>query len=271
MRKFLTLFFICSSLFSSAKTIWVCNTGITYIKEETVWKEYLKSSFEYDNNGNKIQQIFYNWDGKWKESTKYVYSYDGNGNQTQSTYYTWDNGWQEYMKGTSEYDGNGNIIQGVDYIMEKSKWKEYLKSSFEYDNNGNKIQQTFYNWDGKWKESTKYVYSYDGNGNQTQSTYYTWNNGWKEYMKETNEYKSIVIDGNESLGTAAEDELAAIFNVYVYDNTITIENATDEIRVYNTMGNLVAKATKENIIINVNSAGVYIVKVGNVVKRVIVN
>ena len=64
-------------------------------------------------------------------------------------------------------------------------------------------------------------------------------------------------------------------NIYTHGNTITVENATAEIIVYDAMGRLVARrdaarhaSTAE---IRINTAGIYIVKVGNVAHRVMVN
>ncbi|MBO7143780.1 MAG: T9SS type A sorting domain-containing protein [Salinivirgaceae bacterium] len=57
-----------------------------------------------------------------------------------------------------------------------------------------------------------------------------------------------------------------------------VENATDEIRVYDAMGKLVGRAGRDvpwrvstgTLTITVNVSGVYIVKTGDVVKRVVV-
>ena len=38
MRKFITLFFICSSLLGYSKTIWVLNTSASYVWENNDWK-----------------------------------------------------------------------------------------------------------------------------------------------------------------------------------------------------------------------------------------
>jgi hypothetical protein len=52
-----------------------------------------------------------------------------------------------------------------------------------------------------------------------------------------------------------------------------VENATDEIRVFNAMGALVCRdvASRVRAEININGTGIYIVKTGNTVKRVMVN
>lgn len=77
--------------------------------------------------------------------------------------------------------------------------------------------------------------------------------------------------------TPVTESAANAVNIYAHGNTIVIENATDEISVYDAMGRLVSRAGRDvarNVFateIRVNGAGVYIVKVGTVVKRVMVN
>ena len=72
--------------------------------------------------------------------------------------------------------------------------------------------------------------------------------------------------------TPVAETAANAVNIYAHGNTIVVENATDEIRVYNAMGILVAHAGKDDVqSITINSVGVYIVKTGGTVKRVVVN
>lgn len=84
--------------------------------------------------------------------------------------------------------------------------------------------------------------------------------------------------GNENQGgnntnpaTAVSESDASAVNIYTIGNSIVVENATMEIRVYNAMGGLVATSKDANAKIGINGSGVYIVKVGSVVKRVVVN
>ena len=80
--------------------------------------------------------------------------------------------------------------------------------------------------------------------------------------------------GNENNpATAVAESAANTVNIYAHGDKIVVENATDEIRVYNAMGKLVCRDTINRVraTISVNTTGVYIVKTGNVVKRVMVN
>ena len=73
--------------------------------------------------------------------------------------------------------------------------------------------------------------------------------------------------------TAVSDDAASAVNIYAYGNTIVVENATGEIRVYDAMGKLVCRDATNRVRaeITIPSPGVYIVKTGNIAKRVMVN
>ena len=80
--------------------------------------------------------------------------------------------------------------------------------------------------------------------------------------------------GNEnSPGTAVAENAANAINIYAHGNTIVVENATDEIRVYDAMGRLICRdvACRVHTEITVNNTGIYIIKTGGTVKRVMVN
>ena len=81
-----------------------------------------------------------------------------------------------------------------------------------------------------------------------------------------------VKEGTKLAITAVAESAANAVNIYATGNTIIVENATDEIRVYGAMGRIVGRDVARNVCtIKINNSGVYIVKTGNVVKRVMVN
>ncbi|MBO4603426.1 MAG: hypothetical protein J5651_09735 [Salinivirgaceae bacterium] len=350
MKKILTLLFVCSSLFSSSKTIWVCDNSITYSGE----KNSVKKVYEYDSIGNKTQEVTYLWmNENWEVSqttiyeyengretqhitygggkTKCVYEYDGNGNITELIY-LWKNGeWNYYIKRFYEYDINKNVVQCIEYRW-KNDWEEYQKTVYEYENgretqhitygggrtkcvyeydgNGNKTELTYLWKDDKWDYFIKRIYGYNDNGNLVQYIQYTWSDGWTSSQKTVYEYKSITIEfddntnsednnrenqggnneggnneggnnegGNNEGGngnnpaTAIADDAASAVNIYASGNTIVVENATEEIRIYDVMGKLVCRDAINRVRteIPVNTTGLYIVKTGGMVKRVMVN
>ena len=74
---------------------------------------------------------------------------------------------------------------------------------------------------------------------------------------------------NTEMGSAVDESAATTVNIYAYGNTIVVENATEDVYVYNAMGGLVTRTTSATI--TINGTGVYIVKTGNMVKRVMIN
>ena len=111
------------------------------------------------------------------------------------------------------------------------------------------------------------AYAFDGCDNLTiycnvSSKPLGWNDGW-------NPDNCQVIWGRF---TPVIESAATAVNIYAYGNTIVVENATDEIFVYNAMGVLVCRDDACRVRqITVNTPGVYIVKTGGTVKRVVVN
>ncbi len=77
--------------------------------------------------------------------------------------------------------------------------------------------------------------------------------------------------GNTNPGTAVAETVADVINIYAVGNTIFLENAKSEIRVYDDMGRLVATSNSEDAEIRISTAGVYLVKVEGTTKRVMVN
>ena len=72
--------------------------------------------------------------------------------------------------------------------------------------------------------------------------------------------------------TPVTESAANAITIYAHGNTIVVENATEEIFVYNAMGALVGTDAIQHVRaeIRVNGAGIYIVKVGTVAKRVVI-
>ena len=73
--------------------------------------------------------------------------------------------------------------------------------------------------------------------------------------------------------TPVTETAANAVNIYAYGRNIVVENAADEICVYDVMGKLICRdaINRDRTEIPVYITGVYIVKVGNITKRVVIN
>ena len=80
-----------------------------------------------------------------------------------------------------------------------------------------------------------------------------------------------VKEGTKLATTAVAENAVNALNIYAHGRTIVVENATDEIRVYDAMGRIVGRDVASNVCtIRINNSGVYIVKTGGQVKRVMI-
>ena len=97
-------------------------------------------------------------------------------------------------------------------------------------------------------------------------------NDWYEHWNPDN--RPVV--WGATMPTAINEPAASAINIYAHGNTIVVENATDEIRIYDAMGALICRDVPWRVstgttAITINNPGVYIVKTGGAVRRVMVN
>ena len=114
-----------------------------------------------------------------------------------------------------------------------------------------------------------------GGGNQSENNEGENNNNNQENENNGGNNQGENENGNENQGgentepaTAVAESTASAVNIYATGNTIVVENTTDEIFVYNVMGGLVVHGTDTTI--TVSHTGVYIVKTGNIARRVMI-
>ena len=91
--------------------------------------------------------------------------------------------------------------------------------------------------------------------------------------KDTRTATGTKLEKTPEKGTAVGESAANEVNIYAHGNILVIENATEEICVYNAMGTLVCMDAMPCVRaeVNIPTPGVYIVKTGGVVKRVMIN
>ncbi|MBR5433891.1 MAG: leucine-rich repeat protein [Bacteroidales bacterium] len=73
--------------------------------------------------------------------------------------------------------------------------------------------------------------------------------------------------------TALQNNGSNMVEIYVQNKTIVVENASDEIFVYDSIGRLIARrdAWPRVSTININESGVYVIKIGNLTKKIFVD
>ena len=103
---------------------------------------------------------------------------------------------------------------------------------------------------------------------------YTWNQKsgvvvWDYEIEDGNKENG---ENENNPGTAVDEFDANAINIYAQGKNIVVENATNEICVYNAMGRIVGRdvACRIRTTITIKGTGVYIVKTGNMVKRIVI-
>ncbi|MBR6083083.1 MAG: leucine-rich repeat domain-containing protein [Salinivirgaceae bacterium] len=174
----------------------------------------------------------------------------------------------------SAWGGSGNPKRKVIYCETDSfpiNWS--LSWNYLYTEKQDKTH--FVVWGHKSNNSNPSEDIQNGNNNET-------NNNAENQETETQPTNPVdkvaqIIDGiiNHIHAIITDDEEVAAneVNIYAYGNTIIVENTTDEIFVYNAMGRLVCRDEiyRVRAELPIKDTGVYIVKTGNIVKRVVVN
>ena len=112
----------------------------------------------------------------------------------------------------------------------------------------------------------------EGNNNGNEN-----NNEGNEEGNNGNEGGNEQENNNNENPETAVIESAASINIYAAGRTIVVENATDEICIYDVMGRLVVRMGRDvpwrvssNTTTTVNNSGVYIVKIGGLARKIFV-
>ena len=115
----------------------------------------------YNEKGNKIEENYYNSNGRLYSKT--TYKYDENGNIIEKNGHNYDGSY----KITYKYDEKGNNIEQNNYKYDGSFLYKY---TYKYDEKGNNIEKN--NYDSNGRLDSKYTYEYDKNNNWTQRIEY---------------------------------------------------------------------------------------------------
>ena len=136
-----------------------------------------KWTYKYDDKGNKIELNSFNHDGSL--DSKFTFKYDDKGNQIELNWFNPDG--RLDFKWTYKYDDKGNQIEENGF---NSDGRLSFKSTYKYDDKGNKIEQNSFNPDGSL--GSKYTYKYDDKGNKIEEN--SFNPDGSLYYKATYKY-----------------------------------------------------------------------------------
>ncbi len=230
---------------------------------------------EYDSIGNKTRILSKVYDPNIKQErvtseNRYTYAII-NTEKNQSG--------NENQGGNQQGNQNGNENQGGENNNQNGSGNQ--SGNENQGGNGNQNNENQENvantgFSNGYKDGYSDGYSNglaEGRGGTGTATAKTgdadYNEGYNDGYKDG--YKEGFKEGRASTTVVSESAAAAV-NIYAYGNTIVVENAQDEIRIYDAMGRLFCREVECRVRteLQVNTAGVYIVKTGSVAKRVVI-
>ncbi|MBE6341151.1 MAG: hypothetical protein E7069_10530 [Bacteroidales bacterium] len=188
------------------------------------WNSY-KCDYIYDDNGNKVQCIYYEMqdDGQWIESSKYDYAYNEAGELISTVQSRWDsevNDWLYYQKSLVFYAPYRGSSESYIWDSETNTWKGDFKI-VRYKTDGRDDWYENYRWDNEKKEwycRRRVEYAYNENGDVTLCAMYVLNSETNELelsQKTETVYKTIEISSATPVVNinAEEAEVVAVYNL----------------------------------------------------------
>jgi hypothetical protein len=146
------------------------------------WSAQLRHISTYDTSSYLIQLDTYYWDSDsnhWQIAHRNVYTHDANGNKTEDISYNWDdvNNWTWYHRSVYIYDVNGYNTDFSGYLWDAadSTWKENYYGHKINDSSGKVLNEFRYTLDTENGDtiSARYLtYLFDDNGNNIEEIEY---------------------------------------------------------------------------------------------------
>ena len=167
----------------AGKTESSAGQATTYRWAEEDWEPYIKTTYEYDEEGRLILNMYYNGVdtlGEWRAVSKNEYFYDENGLLDTCLYSTIRNGnWRESERIIYSYNEQQQCI-GLLFQMKggwgpfANNWMDSYRYGFEYEN-GELVAELYYvasGWfgGGEMTLDSKNEYEFDTRGNMLRKT-----------------------------------------------------------------------------------------------------
>ena len=188
--------------------------GLMYVLDEVsqTWSEYAQFGYTFDANGNlsnticKIKVL----DNDWMNYRKVEFTYNAQGQKTQEITYDWNKKWEYLSKKTYEYDNTHNyltLITFYEYQSAMEAWQKLWSEKYErtYNAAGLVISYVSSKWSTsyEWHYDFKEEVEYDEKGRETCYTELYWeSNKWENRYRTTTAY----VDTDEGTTTLSKVE-----------------------------------------------------------------
>ena len=201
---------------------------------------YLIYDYSYDDNGNIIEEIGYQWkDGKRVNRSKYTSTNNSKNLVLEENYFSWrDSIWVLYTKDTYSYNSNNLLMEKIledhngDNVTYSSKY------TCTYNNDNLLIEEVFSYFDmNTWWLSSRKVNTYNSENLCSETLgqdFNTDDNTWYSYSKTSFKYNNL-FELIEKTSQTYEDSgfVDDTRNLYAYDD---YKNISEEIVQWSSSG-----------------------------------
>ncbi len=129
----------------------------------------------YNENSQLIQVIsFKGYPGQENEYEKFEYSYDETGNRVLSIRYNYGMDWALNARFETSFDNEGRKVEEFAYFRMGDEWEESTKTVLEYDASGNSVVLEVSTWDSgtsQWNMTNREDNTYDPLGKLVLKTH----------------------------------------------------------------------------------------------------
>lgn len=147
------------------------------IENLTTYKNYLKSEFIYNAEGQVEQILYYKrWDddeGGWFLTNKDEYFYDEQGRDTLCVVFQREDGqWELSQKRYNTYDNHGRRVQERTMSYKDGKESSQSRWEYQYNEKGKQVSAAQYKEkQGVWQQTMAVHDEYDAKGNHVKEVY----------------------------------------------------------------------------------------------------
>jgi hypothetical protein len=159
-----------------------------------------KSSFTYDNNGNKISELVQQLRNDiWENETRSTVTYSDNNLKLSDVTEQWlDGQWENSFRSTYRYDANDKMTSYLselwDSQQDSARWIPYSRYNYEYNSEGKEISMFNENWKSdkaSWENFYRMTMSFSTNRDTSIQLDEMWKNGqWQNAYRYTNTFDS---------------------------------------------------------------------------------
>ena len=201
-------------------------------------REISSRTFTYDNNGNKTEEVSYNWE---EPGFKIISRYNSNNQKlTDSFFYYANNSWVLSNSNLYKYS-KGRLTEMINYDTGETLLH---KTAYKYSNSKLKYEEIYRREDGDWVLNFAYGYEYNRYGQLVKKLSYHDEAKDKVYDQYIYTYKNGKLDTEKRILITGEIQFLKEY-LYTEDGLLdeVVEDGNTIQKNYYRNGNLIEKHT----------------------------